>query len=195
MRTHDQHYVGGQWSDSTGDGCFDVTCSSMEEIIGRVPKGAAEDGARAVDAAADAFEAWAGTLPARRAEWLERIADGLTARKTELAELIAREVGMPLKLALPVQVLGPIQSLRHMAGLARALPEPERIENSLVLREPVGVVACITPWNYPLNQVLAKIGPALAAGATVVLKPSEVAPLSAFVLAEVVHQVGVLAQQ
>jgi len=188
MRSHDQHYIGGHWSASNGSGHFDVTCSSMEETIGRVPKGSAADAARAVDAAADAFDAWAATDPARRADLLEHVADALSARKDELAELIAREVGMPLKLAAPIQVAGPIQSLRHVAALVRSLPEPERVANSLVVREAVGVVACITPWNYPLNQVLAKVGPALAAGATVVLKPSEVAPLSAFVLAECVHQ-------
>jgi aldehyde dehydrogenase (NAD+) len=188
MRTHDQHYIGGDWVASSGDGHFDVTCSSTEEIIGRVPKGSVADAARAVDAAADAFDAWAATDPARRADLLERVADGLTARKAELGELIAREVGMPLKLAQAIQVAGPIQSLRHVAELARSLPEPERSANSMIVREPVGVVACITPWNYPLNQVLAKVGPALAAGCPVVLKPSEVAPLSAFVLAECVHQ-------
>ncbi len=190
MRVFERHYIAGEWVPSTGEGSFDVVCSSTEEKIGSVPAGSAGDAERAVLAAAQAFPAWSGTPREERTALLLRVAEGLSARHSEIAELIASEVGMPLKLAGPIQVGLPVSNLAATARAAQDLVLEERVENSLVVREPVGVVACITPWNYPLNQVLAKVAPALAVGNTVVLKPSEVAPLSAFVLAEVMHAAG-----
>ncbi|GMV17440.1 MAG: aldehyde dehydrogenase [Polyangiaceae bacterium] len=190
MRVFERHYIAGEWVPSTGEGSFDVVCSSTEEKIGSVPAGSAGDAERAVLAAAQAFPAWSGTPREERTALLLRVAEGLSARHSEIAELIASEVGMPLKLAGPIQVGLPVSNLAATARAAQDLVLEERVENSLVVREPVGVVACITPWNYPLNQVLAKVAPALAVGCTVVLKPSEVAPLSAFVLAEVMHAAG-----
>ncbi|MBK8996054.1 MAG: aldehyde dehydrogenase family protein [Myxococcales bacterium] len=190
MRVFERHYIAGEWVPSTGEGSFDVVCSSTEEKIGSVPAGSAGDAERAVLAAAQAFPAWSRTPREERTALLLRVAEGLSARHSEIAELIASEVGMPLKLAGPIQVGLPVSNLAATARAAQDLVLEERVENSLVVREPVGVVACITPWNYPLNQVLAKVAPALAVGCTVVLKPSEVAPLSAFVLAEVMHAAG-----
>ncbi len=190
MKTYDQHYIGGAWTTPDARGSFDVVNSSTEEVMGRVPAGSAADAARAVQAAAAAFEGWAATPREERARAVQRVADGLEARQAELAETIAAEVGMPLKLSGFVQVGLPIMVTRSLVGLASELPLEERVGNSVVVREPVGVVACITPWNYPLNQVVAKVIPALLVGCTVVLKPSEVAPLSAFALCEVIHASG-----
>lgn len=183
-------YIGGRWVEPVGDGMIDVVDSNTEEVMGAVPEGIVEDADRAVAAARAAFEGWAATSPARRAEYLQRIADGLKARSDELAQLIAREVGMPLKLASRVQVGGPVANWANYARLAGSFEWEEQVGNSLVVREPVGVVAAITPWNFPLNQITLKVAAALAAGCTVVLKPSEVAPLNAYVLAEVIDAAG-----
>jgi len=129
-------------------------------------------------------------MPAQRGEFLGKIHAGLKARGEELAQIIAGEVGMPLKLAAQIQVGSPVANFGYYAKMVHDFAWEETTGNSRVLREPVGVVVCITPWNYPLHQIAAKVAAALAAGCTVVLKPSEVAPLNAFVLAEVVDAAG-----
>jgi betaine-aldehyde dehydrogenase len=189
MKSYDKIYIGGEWTPATGKGSFDVIDSSTEEVIGRVPRGDASDVDRAVRAARAAFDGWSRTPPAERAEYLQKITAGLQARAQEIAETVAREVGMPLPLSSMIQAGLPIATFGSAAALATSYPFEETSGNSLVVREPIGVVGCITPWNYPLHQVAAKVGMALAAGCTVVLKPSEVAPLSAFVLAEIIESV------
>jgi aldehyde dehydrogenase (NAD+) len=158
--------------------------------MGRVPEGAAEDINRAVAAARAAFDSWSATPAAERAGFLQKIAGGLVARQNEIAAIIASEVGMPLPLATMVQAGMPAMVMGSYAKLLGDYSFEEQIGNSLVVKEPVGVIGCITPWNYPLHQVVAKVAPALAAGCTVVLKPSEVAPLTAFILAEIVDDAG-----
>jgi betaine-aldehyde dehydrogenase len=158
--------------------------------MGRVPEGTAEDINRAVVAARAAFDSWAATSPAERAGFLQKIAAGLVARQNEIATIIASEVGMPLPLATMVQAGMPAMVMGSYAKMLADYSFEEQIGNSLVVKEPVGVIGCITPWNYPLHQVVAKVAPALAAGCTVVLKPSEVAPLTAFILAEIVDDAG-----
>ena len=164
--------------------------ASTEEVVGRIPDGVADDVDRAVGAAKAAFPEWSATAPEERAKHLQRIQEGLFARQDELAQLIATEVGMPLKLAAMIQVGLPSAQVGNYAQILRDFRFEEEIGHSLVVREPIGVVGCITPWNYPLNQIIAKVAPALAAGCTVVLKPSEVAPLNAFVLADVIDEAG-----
>jgi aldehyde dehydrogenase (NAD+) len=184
-------YVDGAWVPSGGTGTIDVYGAATEEVVGRIPDGVAADVDRAVAAAKAAFPAWSTTAPEERAKHLQRIQEGLFARQDELAQLIATEVGMPLKLAAMIQVGLPSAQVGNYAQILRDFRFEEEIGHSLVVREPVGVVGCITPWNYPLNQIIAKVAPALAAGCTVVLKPSEVAPLNAFVLADVIDEAGV----
>ncbi len=190
MKDHRQLYIGGEWVEPAGSGTLDVVNSTTEEVMGRIPEGVPEDVDRAVADARAAFETWSATAPAERAGHLSALADALRARQEELATTIAREVGTPLKMAQMVQVGLPIMVVKSFARLLDDFPFEEEVGNSLVLREPVGVVGCITPWNYPLHQIIAKVAPALAAGCTVVLKPSEVAPLNAFLLAEAVHEIG-----
>jgi acyl-CoA reductase-like NAD-dependent aldehyde dehydrogenase len=125
-----------------------------------------------------------------RAKFLSRINEGLTARADEIANIVSEEVGMPKMLSKLIQVGLPQGSFAVNAQLAEGYKFEEEVGNSLVVKEPVGVVGCITPWNYPLHQIAAKVAPALAAGCTVVLKPSEVAPVNAFMLAEIIHDVG-----
>jgi betaine-aldehyde dehydrogenase len=190
MQEQDKFFIGGAWVAPIGQGSIEVIQGSTEQVIGRIPAGAEADAEAAVSAARAAFDAWSTTSPATRAGFLNKIAQGLQARSDALARLIAMEVGMPLKLAGMIQVGSPIASFAGYARLAEKFEWEETVGHSRVLREAVGVVACITPWNYPLHQIAAKLGAALAAGCTVVLKPSEVAPLNAFVLAEVIEEAG-----
>jgi acyl-CoA reductase-like NAD-dependent aldehyde dehydrogenase len=159
--------------------------------MGSIPDGTAEDVDRAVDAARKAFESWSQTSIEERAELIAAIAAALGERIEEVAALIAQEVGMPLKLAGMIQAGLPTMDFGSMPALMAEMQWEQEIGNSLIVREPVGVVGAITPWNYPLHQVAAKVGAALAAGCTVIVKPSEVAPLSAFLLADIIDEVGV----
>jgi len=190
MEVRDKLYIGGAWVPSTGTGTLEVINSATEEVIGTIPEGTPEDVDRAVRAAADAFPSWAATSREERAKTLERVKEGLMARTTDIATLISQEVGMPFTLSNLIQVGLPVMSFTSAVELATEFPFEEQVGNSLIVREPVGVVGAITPWNYPLHQIAAKVAPALAAGCTVVLKPSEVAPLNAFILAEIFDEVG-----
>jgi len=190
MQIRDKLYIDGEWRVPAGGKMIDVISPSTEAAIGRVPEGRAEDADAAVRAARTAFDAWAATTPSERAGFLTKIHEGLKARAEEIGRTIAGEVGMPLKLATRIQAGSPIFTFSMYAKMLADFRFEEKIGNSIVLREPVGVVAAITPWNYPLHQIAAKAAPALAAGCTVVLKPSEVAPLNAFILAEVIHAAG-----
>jgi aldehyde dehydrogenase (NAD+) len=190
MQNRDQLYIDGRWAAPAGTKTIAVVSPSTEETIGRVPEGTPQDVDAAAAAARGAFEAWAGTATAERAGFLAKIHEGLKARAEEIGRTITGEVGMPLKLATRIQAGSPIYTFAMYARMLGDFRFEERVGNSIVLREPIGVVGAITPWNYPLHQIAAKVAPALAAGCTVVLKPSEVAPLNAFILAEVVHAAG-----
>ncbi|MGD7409390.1 aldehyde dehydrogenase family protein, partial [Ralstonia pseudosolanacearum] len=179
MQQRDTLFINGQWVAPQGKGTIDVIHSTTEAVMGTIPEGSAADAEAAVAAARAAFDGWAATPAPKRAEIIQKIADGLKARSEALAQLIAGEVGMPIKLARAIQVGSPVFNWGHFARLLGAFPFEARVGNSLVVREPVGVVGAITPWNYPLHQITLKVAPALAAGCTVVLKPSEVAPLNA----------------
>lgn len=190
MQIKNRLYIGGQWVAPASADTLTVVSPSTEQVIATIPAGTTEDADRAVRAARSAFDAWSATAPATRAEFLRKIHDGLKARQDEVARDIANEVGMPLKMATRIQANLPILSFGLYAKLADEFAFEETVGNSLVMREAVGVVAAITPWNYPLHQIAAKVAAALAAGCTVVLKPSEVAPLNAFILAEIAHEAG-----
>ena len=159
--------------------------------MGTVPEGTTEDVDRAVAAARAAFPAWSARPLEERTALLSKVAEALGARMDDLADLITHEVGMPRVLSQLVQVGLPLNSFNSAAQVAADFTWEQTVGNSLIVREPIGVVGCITPWNYPLHQIAAKVAPALAAGCTVVVKPSEVAPLNAFVLAEIMDEVGV----
>jgi acyl-CoA reductase-like NAD-dependent aldehyde dehydrogenase len=190
MEVRDKLYVGGAWVAPEGTGTLQVVDSTTEEVMGVVPEGTPADVDHAVRAAAEAFVTWSQTSPEERSKLLARVQEALGARTSEIAELISHEVGMPLMLSNMVQVGLPVMSFSTMAELVTSFAWQEEVGNSLIVREPAGVVGAITPWNYPLHQICAKVAPALAAGCTVVLKPSEVAPLNAFALADILHEVG-----
>jgi aldehyde dehydrogenase (NAD+) len=186
----DKLYIDGAWVPSTGTGTIDVFDSSDGSVFGTIPEGTADDVDKAAKAARAAFDAWAATSPEERGKYCSRIAEGLGARMDEIATVVTREAGMPKWLSQIVQAGLPINSFNMAAALADSYEYEKTVGNSLVVKEPVGVVGAITPWNYPLHQIAAKVAYALAAGCTVVLKPSEVAPLDAFILAEVIHDIG-----
>ncbi len=183
-------FIGGAWVAPSGRQTIEVHNAGNGAVMGSVPLGDESDVGRAVAAARAALEGWAATSPEARAGFLEKISAGLKARSDELAKLIAQEVGMPLKLAARIQAGLPIANFLNYSKILSTFKFEERIGHSLVVREPVGVVGAITPWNYPLHQIALKVAPALAAGCTVVLKPSEVAPFNAFLLAEVIEAAG-----
>jgi len=190
MLVRDRFYIGGQWVAPSGAQTIDVHNAGTGEVMGRVPAGTEKDIDAAVAAARGALESWSQTAPEKRAELLEKISAALKARADELARTIAQEVGMPLKMASRIQAGLPIANFANYARLVKEFSFETRVGNSLVVREPVGVVGAITPWNYPLHQITLKVAPALAAGCTVVLKPSEVAPFNAFILAECAESAG-----
>jgi acyl-CoA reductase-like NAD-dependent aldehyde dehydrogenase len=186
----DSFYINGEWVKSTSGETIDVTSSGTGELYATIPAGTAADATRAVDAAAAAFTAWSNTSPKERGEFLQRISEKLAERSDEIALIIANEVGMPLMLAKGIQAGLPTATFADNATRAAEFVWEEEAGNSTLVREPVGVVACITPWNYPLHQIANKVAAALAAGCTVALKPSEVAPVNAFILADIIHEIG-----
>lgn len=190
VQTRDRIFIGGEWVEPSGAEPIEVVNPTTEEVIGTIPGCSPVDVDRAVGAARGAFEGWAQTPREERARFIAAIAEGLQGRAEEITATITQELGMPLKLSGIIQVGLPTSQFAAMPKLMEEVAWEEEIGNSRVLREPVGVLGAITPWNYPLNQIAAKVAPALAAGCPVVLKPSEVTPLNAFLLAEVVEAAG-----
>jgi aldehyde dehydrogenase (NAD+) len=191
MLVHDRVFIGGDWRTSAGGDAIDIVSSSSEQVIGRVPRGSADDVDAAATAARRAFEGeWGATTVEDRAVWLEKLGAAMKTRVPAIAEAIAHEVGTALGYATKVQAEFPVSMIGANATFIRQARLEEELGNSLVVKEPVGVVGAITPWNYPLHQVVCKIAPALAAGCTVVLKPAELAPLSAFHLADAAREIG-----
>jgi len=190
MKSYDKLYINGAWVPSTSGKSIDVINATTEAVIGSVPEGTQADAAAAIAAAKAAFPAWSETPAPKRGEYLGAIAAKLKERADDLAKSITAEVGVPFKLSQRVMVGNPIHTFGAYAKLAGEFEFEKTVGNSLVVREPIGVVGAITPWNFPLHQVALKVAAALAAGCTVVLKPSEVAPMTAFMLAEIMHEVG-----
>jgi aldehyde dehydrogenase (NAD+) len=185
------NYINGTWSASADPGGIDVINPADQSVIDRVPAGHQADVDDAVRAARSAFDGWAATPVAERAQRLDVARQLLEDRADAVAATISTDMGSPLTFARKVQVGTPLAVLASYVELLAGYDfGGERIGNALVLREPAGVVGAITPWNYPLHQVVAKVAAALAAGCTVVLKPSEVAPLAAYELADIFHKTG-----
>jgi 1-pyrroline dehydrogenase len=188
-----QQFIGGQWVDSAAGGSLDVINPANDEVVARVPASDTEDVDRAVQAAASAFESWQKTTPQERMTALLKLADIVEANADELTRLESSQTGKPLNVAA-VDMPAIADNMRFFAGAARnlegkAVNEYIADRTSLIRREPVGVVASIAPWNYPLYMAGWKLGPALAAGNTVVLKPSARTPLTTLRFAELAADV------
>lgn len=190
MKHYKQFFANGEWRKSTSTARIDVVNPATEQVIGSVPDCSEADVELAVKAARTAFASWSCTTPAHRADLLSELRLRLEGRADELARMVSSELGMPLRMAQRMQVPLPLGDLDQVIRVVREFEFDGRIGHSLVVREPVGVVACITPWNYPLHQIMTKIAPALAAGCTVVLKPSELVPSVAIALAEEIAASG-----
>ncbi|KOV95900.1 aldehyde dehydrogenase [Streptomyces sp. NRRL B-1140] len=191
MKAHDGMYIDGAWRPAAGQDVIEVVNPVDGQVIGTVPAGTAVDVDSAVRAARAALPGWAATPPAERAARLAALRDVLVARADEIAETVTAELGSPLKFSQAVHAGVPIAVAGSYAELAATYAFEEKTGNSVVHQEPVGVVAAITPWNYPLHQIVAKVAPALAAGCTVVVKPAEDTPLVARLFADAVHEAGV----
>jgi acyl-CoA reductase-like NAD-dependent aldehyde dehydrogenase len=190
MIRYEKHYYAGGWQTPSTSDTIDVISSATEEIIGRVPRGSVDDVDRAVKAARAGFVQWSQATADERAGWLEKLSSAMKTRVPQVAEAISHEVGTAIGFAQKVQAEFPITNIALNAKFIRDYKLEEELGNSLIVKEPVGVVGCITPWNYPLHQIVAKVAPALAAGCTIVLKPAELAPLSALMLADAAHEIG-----
>ncbi|HUW02477.1 MAG TPA: aldehyde dehydrogenase family protein [Acidimicrobiales bacterium] len=190
MQEYDKIYIDGAWVSSTGTDTIEVFDSTDGSVMATIPSGTAEDLDKAANAARVAFDGWAAKSPEERAKYCSRIGEGLGARMDEIATVVSREAGMAKWLSTIVQAGLPINSFNTAAEIGENYEYETMVGNSLVVKEPVGVVGCITPWNYPLHQIAAKVAYAMAAGCTVVLKPSEIAPVDAYILTEVIDEVG-----
>ncbi|MFJ1981849.1 aldehyde dehydrogenase family protein [Streptomyces albogriseolus] len=191
MKAYDGMYIDGAWRPAAGPDVIEVVDPADEQVIATVPAGTVEDVDAAVRAARAALPAWAATPPAERAARLTALRNQLHARQDEIAATVTAELGAPEQLARTVHAGVPVAVAGSYAELAATYSFEERIGNSTVFHEPAGVVGAITPWNYPLHQIVAKAAPALAAGCTIVVKPAENTPLVARIFAECVHEAGV----
>lgn len=190
MRKYTALFMDGAWQAPSGQGLAEVINPATEQVAGLVPLGDERDVARAVAAARQAFGPWSRMSSSVRAGFIRALAQQLHARADEMAGVITAELGMPVQWCRSVQVDGPIAGLEQYIELAALMDEVREVGNSWVIREPVGVCAFINPWNYPLHQLIGKLAPALAAGCTVVIKPSQETPLHAFLLAEMIEAIG-----
>lgn len=184
-------YINGEWVDPVKPGTIDVVNPATEEVYAKISGGSAADVDKAVEAARAAFPAFSQTSKEERAQLLGKILEVYQKRSEEVAQAVSAEMGAPIKLARQSQVGA---GMGHLASTLKALEAIQFEEQrgvTRIVREPIGVVGLITPWNWPLNQISAKVAPAIAAGCTMVLKPSEVAPMSGLLFAEILHEAGV----
>ncbi|MBW3559643.1 MAG: aldehyde dehydrogenase family protein, partial [Proteobacteria bacterium] len=191
MREHLSFYIGGAWVAPRREAAIDVVDPSTEAVVGRVAMGGVEDVDAAVHAARMAFPAWSTTSREERLSVLERVLAEYGRRMGDVAAAITAEMGAPTTLALRAQAPIAAAHLQTAIEVLRDYPFEEARGSTRILKEPIGVCGFITPWNWPMNQIMCKVAPALAVGCTMVLKPSEIAPFSAQILAEVMDAAGV----
>ena len=191
MKEHLQFYINGQWVDPVQPKTLDVINPATEETIGRISLGSAADVDKAVAAARAAFETYGRTSREERIALLEKVIAGYQARIGEMAETISLEMGAPMWLAKAAQAPSALAHLTQALGILKSYEFVENRGTTRIIREPIGVCGFITPWNWPVNQIACKVAPALAAGCTMVLKPTEIAPLNAILFAQILHDAGV----
>ena len=187
MQVYDKFYIGGKWVAPKGKDKIEVIDPSTEEVCGVVPSGNAEDINAAVAAAKEAFKTWSRTTAAERSELIGKIAEKFTESMPKIGEICARELGTPLQTSIAVHGGLGVGVMSSFKDIPFEMEKEERLGNSLIIKEPIGVCGFITPWNFPLHQLVAKLAPALAAGCTVVVKPSSDTPLTAYWLADLVQ--------
>lgn len=173
-----------------GTGSIDVINPATEEIIGKIPVGSADDVDKAASAARIAFDSWAKSSIEERINILNALSNALKEKGESIAQTITAEVGTPIGYSRVAMVGTPRVVSRSYAKILENFDWEEKVRNSIICKEPIGVCAFITPWNFPLHQIIGKVAPAIAAGCTMILKPSKEAPLSAFILADILHEIG-----
>uniref|UniRef100_A0A7S1R8A3 Aldehyde dehydrogenase domain-containing protein n=1 Tax=Alexandrium catenella TaxID=2925 RepID=A0A7S1R8A3_ALECA len=184
------HYINGEWVPAESSDSIDVTDSNTADVIAKVPAGTVGDINKAVSAAKAAFEDWAATPLAKRKEFIFKILQAYQARKAQVVERLVQELGCTKAFAENVQANLFEWHFGTLLAEVDKIQWAEPSGSAVVVKEPVGVIGCITPWNYPINQIALKIGPAILVGCTVVLKPSELTPGVAYLVAEAVHEAG-----
>tara|TARA_B110001454_G_scaffold175868_1_gene167807 strand:+ start:1405 stop:2835 length:1431 start_codon:yes stop_codon:yes gene_type:complete len=192
MKTYEQFYINGEWVDpAEGLNTCDVLNPANEEVIGKIAMGSAADVDKAVIAAKDAFDTYSQTSVEERLALLGKIVEVYQSRYDEIAETISSEMGAPLTLSKAAQAATGLGHFAQAIEILQGFEWEETKGRTLIRKEPIGVVGMITPWNWPINQISCKVAPALAAGCTMLLKPTEIAPLNAMLFAEVMHEAGV----
>ena len=192
MKTYEQFYINGEWEDpAEGLNTCDVLNTANEEVIGRIAMGSAADVDKAVIAAKDAFDTFSQTTVEERLALLGKIVEVYQSKYDEIAETISSEMGAPLTLSKAAQAATGLGHFAQAIEILQGFEWEETKGRTLIRKEPIGVVGMITPWNWPINQISCKVAPALAAGCTMVLKPTEIAPLNAMLFTEVMHEAGV----
>jgi len=186
-----KNYINGEWLSSDATNLHDIINPATEESIGQVAYGTANDVDLAVAAARNAFEEYSQWTVEQRLELLSKIEKTYLARYNDVASAITAEMGAPVTFSQKAQAATGVGHLRSTIGALQAMKLEEKVGNSTVLKEPVGVCGLITPWNWPINQIMCKVAPAIAAGCTIVLKPSEIAPVNATILTEILDAAGV----
>ena len=190
MQIHENLYIGGQWVKPHSDATIDVIDPSTEEVCGRVPSGNDQDVNDAVAAAKAAFKTWGQSSAADRSALIKALAEKIQANAQKIGELCALELGTPLQTSVGLHGGLGMGVVGSYIEVPFQMEQEEKIGNSLVIKEPIGVCAFITPWNFPLHQIVAKVMPALSAGCTMVLKPSSDTPLTAYFFAELMDECG-----
>jgi aldehyde dehydrogenase (NAD+) len=190
VRTLTANFIGGRWIESGAATTIPVVNPATEEVIAQVTAGSAQDAQLAVTAAGEAFAGWSTTPPAQRGKYVAAMGEALGARAEELADTVSRELGVPWHLAVAGQIAGPVGKFASYAALAETFGWEQAAGRSTLVRAPAGVVAAISPWNFPLNQAADKIAPALLAGCPVILKPSEVTPMTSLAFADAAAAAG-----
>ena len=192
MKNYEKFYINGEWVDPIdGLNLLDVINPTTEEAICKIAMGGEKDVDAAVKAAQEAFISFSQTSPEERLVLLEKIVALYMERTDEIAEAISKEMGAPITLSKNAQAASGIGHLATAVATLKNYNFEEMMGSTLIRKEPIGVVGMITPWNWPINQITCKVGPALAAGCTMVLKPTEIAPVNAMILAEIIHEAGV----
>ena len=189
MQDHLNFYIDGAWVPPVKPATREVINPATEKPIGRISLGSAQDVDKAVAAARRAFESYSRTTREERIALLQKIVGVYQARYEDLAKTISSEMGAPIWLSKAAQAATGIAHFMQAVEVLKTYEFEEKRGKTMIVREPVGVCGFITPWNWPVNQIMCKVAPALAAGCTVVLKPSEVAPLNAILFAQILHEV------
>ena len=191
MTIYNKLYIGGRWVSAESQQTIDVVNPANGDLVASVPAAGEKEVDAAVSAAKQAFPAWSATSASERASVIHKICDVMEARKSELNDAIVSTMGCPVAFVDDIQVQGAIDSLRSFAALAPQVEQQTQHDTFITVHEAIGVCVLINPWNYPLSQLVGKLGPALAAGCTVVLKPAEQTPLQDLILADIVHECDV----